>query len=53
VFARSEAGEKLRCTFNLSSSPAPFRPSGKRLISTGDCAEGKLGAYAALIEELE
>ncbi len=53
VFDRRDAGQKLRCTFNLSGSSAPFRPSGRRLIATGDCAEGTLGAYAALIEELE
>ena len=53
VFDRGEGGQNLRCTFNLSSSSAPFQPSGRRLIATGDCAEGTLGAYAALIEELE
>jgi alpha-glucosidase len=53
VFDRRDSGQKLRCTFNLSSSTVPFRPSGKCLIATGDCAEGKLGGYSALIEELE
>jgi alpha-glucosidase len=53
VFDRSSGGERLRCTFNLSGSPASFRPSGKRLFATGDCADGQMGPYAAMIEELE
>jgi len=53
VFDRSSSGERLRCTFNLSGSPASFRPSGKRLFATGDCADGQMGPYAAMIEELE
>jgi len=53
VFDRSSGGEKLRCTFNLSGSAASFRPSGKRLVATGDCADEQMGPYAALIEELE
>jgi len=52
VFDRSVDGQRLRCTFNLSRSPAPFQAAGKRLIDTGDCANGTLGPYAALIEEL-
>ena len=53
VFDRSCGGEKLRCTFNLSGSSASFQPSGTCLIATGDCADGQMGPYAALIEELE
>jgi alpha-glucosidase len=53
VFDRSDEHQKLRCSFNLSASPAPFQPSGKRLFGTGDCADGKLGTFAAVIEELE
>jgi len=53
VFDRGDGAQRLRCTFNLSSSPAPFRPSGTRLLGTGDCADGSLGPYAALIEELK
>jgi alpha-glucosidase len=51
VFARSDGRRKLRCTFNLSSSPAPWRPSGKRLFETGDIGDDSLAPYAALIEE--
>ena len=53
VFDRDDGNQKLRCTFNLSGSQAPFRPSGKRLFATGECSNETLGAYAALIEELE
>jgi alpha-glucosidase len=52
AFERSDGRETLRCTFNLSDAAAAFRRSGKELLATGDCAKDKLGAYAALIEEL-
>jgi len=52
IFDRSDGPRTLRCTFNLSSSQAPFRPSGKRLFGTGEWTNETLGAYAALIEEL-
>ena len=52
IFDRSDGKRKLRCTFNLSSLPTPYRPSGTRLLATGDCTNDELGAYAALIEEL-
>lgn len=53
VFDRLEGDQKLRCTFNLSRTGAPFRSSGKPLFATGECGNGSLGPYAALIEELE
>ena len=53
VFDRIEGDQKLRCTFNLSGSSVPFHPGGKLLIGTGEYADGRLGPYAALIEELE
>jgi len=53
VFDRIGDGEKLRCAFNLSASPAPYHPAGKALLGTGDCANGTLGPYGGLIEELE
>jgi alpha-glucosidase len=52
VFERAGGGERLRCTFNLSATPATFRPAGITIFSTGDQAGGDLGPYAALIEEL-
>ncbi|MEA3082133.1 MAG: alpha-glucosidase [Sphingomonadales bacterium] len=52
VFDRSEGQQRLRCTFNLSSSDAPFLPSGKRLCETGDMADDALGPHAAVVEEL-
>ena len=52
VFERSENAERLRCTFNLSDRPVPFRPSGKRLISVGPVDDNALGAYGAIIEEI-
>ena len=53
VFDRSDGRQTLRCTFNLSSTAGPVRPSGTRLFGTGECANETLGAYAALIEEIE
>jgi alpha-glucosidase len=53
VFDRGEGLQQVRCTFNLSSAAAPFRPSGKRLLATGEVTDHALGAYAATIEELE
>ncbi|MES2119054.1 MAG: alpha-glucosidase [Pseudomonadota bacterium] len=52
VFDRTAPNEKLRCTFNLSDRPVPFRPSGLRLIGAGEVDEHELGAYAAVIEEI-
>ena len=52
VFDRIAPGEKVRCTFNLSDRPVPFRSSGLRLIGAGDIDEHQLGAYAAIIEEM-
>jgi alpha-glucosidase len=52
VFDRCNGGRALRCTFNLSGSGAHFQPSGEPLLGAGDCAEGMLGPYAALVEEL-
>jgi alpha-glucosidase len=52
VFERANGTGGLRCTFNLSSEPVPFRPTGKSLISTGDIDDGALGPYAAVIEEI-
>ena len=52
VFERAEAGERLRCTFNLSDRPARFQASGKPLIGTGHIDGGMLGPYAAVVEEI-
>lgn len=52
VFDRVYRGERLRCTFNLSASSTPFRPSGRPLFSTGEMLGDEAGPYAALIEEL-
>ena len=52
IFDRASAGDKLRCTFNLSDSIAPFRNSGRLVVSTGEVTKDTLGAYAALIEEI-
>ena len=52
IFDRSDGGQALRCTFNLSGTAASYQPSGKRLLAIGDCTNDELGAYAALIEEL-
>jgi alpha-glucosidase len=52
VFERTQGRERLRCTVNLSADPCPFTPAGTVLISNGDVGADRLGAYAALIEEI-
>ena len=52
VYDRSLGRQRLRCTFNLSSSAVSLRTSGTLLFATGECADGSLAPYAALIEEL-
>jgi alpha-glucosidase len=53
VFDRAADGERLRCTFNLSGSPAGFAATGDQLFRIGDLDDGQLGPYAAVIEEIE
>lgn len=53
VFERAADGQRLRCTFNLSDRPASFTRAGKALLHSGDIDGGRLGAYAAVIEEIE
>jgi hypothetical protein len=52
IFERQDARERLRCTFNLSASPASFVAGGMELLSSGQIGEGALGPYAAVIEEI-
>jgi alpha-glucosidase len=52
IFDRSNGGETLRCTFNLSDVNAPFQPLGRRIVSAGEVTDDALGPYAALIEEI-
>jgi alpha-glucosidase len=52
IFDRANGGETLRCTFNLSGARAPFQPSGRLVIGTGEVTDDTLGHYAALIEEI-
>ena len=53
VFERSERGQRLRCTFNLSDRALPFKPAGLELIRAGHIDTTSLGPYAAIIEEIE
>jgi alpha-glucosidase len=50
VFDRAAKGQQLRCSFNLSDRPVPFRSGGKALIQVGDVDGAALGPYAAVIE---
>jgi alpha-glucosidase len=52
VFERAADGEQLRCTFNLSGSPAAFTAGGRELFRAGDLDGGDLGPYSAVIEEI-
>jgi alpha-glucosidase len=53
VFERESAGQKLRCSFNLSDSPAEL-PSmqAAELVTVGEVADGRLGPWSAIIEKL-
>jgi alpha-glucosidase len=52
VFDRSAAGQRLRCTFNLSASTVTSDRSGKTILSTGQVDGSSLGPYGAVIEEI-
>lgn len=52
VFERAFAGQRLRCTFNLSANEAPLSPHNGALVSVGDVLANALGPFAALIEEI-
>jgi alpha-glucosidase len=52
AFERSEGGERLRCTFNLSDRPTRFDPIGRTLLVSGDATGGSLAPYAAIIEQI-
>jgi alpha-glucosidase len=51
-FERSYAGQRVRCTFNLSGVEAPLRRHNGALVETGRVLADALGPYAALIEEI-
>ena len=53
LFERLAAGERLRCTFNLSDRPAHFAPSGRSLIRAGEVDGDEIGPYAAVVEVVE
>jgi len=53
VFDREEAGERLRCSFNLSDAAVSRREPGvARLLEVGDVGEFHLGPWSAVIERL-
>lgn len=52
VFERRHGGERLRCSFNLSSTRVIWSLAGREIAAVGDVAETSLGGYAAIIEEL-
>ena len=51
-FDRVHAGQRLRCTFNLSPTEVPLRRHNGALIETGPVLAAALRPYAALIEEI-
>lgn len=53
IFERAGSGERLRCTFNLSDQSSNFTARGEALMCSGDVDDGRLGPYAALVEEIE
>jgi alpha-glucosidase len=52
VFERTIGTQRLRCTFNLSEREARFDGGGKAVLTTGPVDGGRLGPYAAVIEEI-
>ena len=52
VFERADAGQRLRCTFNLSQQPIAFTPGGRAVMCSGTVDGGSLGPFAAVIEEV-
>jgi alpha-glucosidase len=52
VFERRLAGERLRCSFNLSPASASYRAKGRTVLNSGEVASDSLGPYAAVIEDL-
>jgi alpha-glucosidase len=57
VFDRVHGHDRLRCSFNLSAEAVPFAPAGRTIFSTGilptgSAPGGKLGPYAAVVEEV-
>ena len=52
VFERVASGERLRCTFNLSGTAAPFASGGNQVFRVGDLDGSELGPYSAVIEEI-
>ncbi len=52
AFDRTHAGQRLRCSFNLSSEPVAITRVGQALTATGNMPDHQIGPYAALIEEL-
>jgi alpha-glucosidase len=52
VFEREQAGERLRCTFNLSHEPAQFAPRGTMLLSAGEFRGDALGPYGGVVENV-
>jgi len=53
IFERARGGERLRCSFNLSERPSKFTAAGKIVMRSGDIDGGRLGPYAAVVEEIE
>jgi len=53
VFERDIAGERLRCTFNLSDAAANCDDDRlPAIVTVGDVSSGRLGPWAAVIEKL-
>jgi alpha-glucosidase len=53
VFERQADGESLRCSFNLSASPAARNaPVGAEIMSVGDVGLDQLGSWSAVVERV-
>lgn len=52
TFDRSNANQRLRCSFNLSERPVTAAAAGRQLMSVGEIAGDQLGPFSAKIEEI-
>ena len=53
ILDRDAEGERLRCSFNLSGSPAPRTASAADpILSAGEVTADRFGAWAAVIERV-
>ena len=52
-FHRTDNGQTMQCSFNLSDRPVPRpAPAGRALLSAGEVGPGELGPWSGLVEDV-